>query len=266
MTVRFATGGLDRGLRRRHDLARGDAGRRGQARGERVGLGQPLGDHSAGRRGSPATRRTASSRVSGNVRVVGHLARDAKGRGLAALPDAHLEHPEPSVLDRELDVAEVAVVALQAVRVLAQLARDIGHPRVEARDRLGVMRPGDDVLALRVEHDVAVEGVLPGRGVAGEQDAGPRVHASVPEDHRLDRDARPEILRDPLDLSVRPGLLPHPRAEDRLDGPAELRPRVGRDVVHADDAAVLRLEPRTGSSRRTSRCRRQRRGRRSSSR
>ncbi len=95
--------------------------------------------------------------------VLGHVDRDAERRLRAALADADLEHPEPGVLDRELDVAEVGVVALEPRGVIAQLRGDRGHPLVEDGDRLGLMGPGDDVVALGVEHDVAVQAVLAGR-------------------------------------------------------------------------------------------------------
>ena len=52
------------------------------------------------------------------VRGLGHVECDPE-RGLrAALPDPALEHPQLAVLDRELDVAQVPVVALQAIRVV----------------------------------------------------------------------------------------------------------------------------------------------------
>ena len=231
-------------FRRRDDLAGRDPGRDTEARRERVHVGPALGD--VGRRvredrGDATHGLLARER---EVGVLGHLHRDPQRRLRAPLPDAHLEHPELAVLDGELDVAEVAVVPLEEVRVRAELASHLGHAVIQAGDRLRVMGPRHDVLALGVEHDVAIEDVRAGGRVAGEQDAGPGVGAPVAEDHRLDGDARAEILGDPLLPAVAQGLLAHPRAEDRLDRAAELRPRVRRDLLGADDVAVLRLEPR----------------------
>ena len=49
------------------------------------------------------------------------VARDAEGRGRSPLADAGLQQPQPTELDGELDVADVAVVALQRLQVLQQL-------------------------------------------------------------------------------------------------------------------------------------------------
>ena len=190
----------------------------------------------------PATRRTASSRVSGEVLVLGHVQRDPQGGLRAPLPDAALEHPQLAVLDRELDVAEVPVVALQASRVLVELAPDLRHPLVEDRDRLRPVGAGDDVLALGVEHDVAVQDRFAGRRVAREQDAGPGVDTAVAEDHRLHRHRRAEVVGDPLVLAVGAGPVAVPRAEDGLDRRPELGPRILRHVLDADDVAEHRDE------------------------
>ena len=77
----------------------------------------------------------------------------------ASLADPDLEQPQPAVLDRELDVAQVGVVALEQVRMTPQLVGDRGQPLVERRRSAAVcVRARDDVLALRVEQDVAVQG------------------------------------------------------------------------------------------------------------
>ena len=59
-------------------------------------------------------------------RVLGHVDRHPERRLRAPLADPDLEEPKPAVLDRELDVAEVAVVALEAVGHGAQLGGDVG--------------------------------------------------------------------------------------------------------------------------------------------
>ncbi len=72
------------------------------------------------------------------------------------------------------------------------------------------MSSRDNILALRVEHDVAEGGLLAGGRVAGEHDAGPGVLAAVPEDHRLDGDRRPKVVGDALAPAVRPGTITGP--------------------------------------------------------
>ena len=65
---------------------------------------------------SGRTRATASARESGNDGSSAMSTRDPQRRLRAALADPDLEHPEPAVLDRELDVAQVGVVVLQTRR------------------------------------------------------------------------------------------------------------------------------------------------------
>ena len=52
---------------------------------------------------------------------------------------------------------------------------------------------GDDVLALRVHEELAVELLLAGRWIARERDAGAGIVAEVAEHHRHDVDRRAEV-------------------------------------------------------------------------
>ena len=81
---------------------------------------------------------------------------------------------------------------------------------------------GDDVLALRVHQELAVEDVLAGGGIAREGDAGAGVGAHVAEHHRLDVDRRAPALGDVVQLAVGDGALVVPRAEHGADGAPEL--------------------------------------------
>ena len=74
------------------------------------------GEPSAGGRGARRRARRPRARDSGNAVVLGHVDGDPERRLRAPLADPDLEHPEPAVLDRELDVAQVGVVALQPRR------------------------------------------------------------------------------------------------------------------------------------------------------
>ena len=102
--------------------------------------------------------------------LVHELDRDAQRRLGGALAGAGLQHPELAALDGELDVLHVAVVLLEDA-VDARRARrrppaspvsidGLSEPGLDAR-RLGdVLRradAGDDVLALRVDQELAVE-------------------------------------------------------------------------------------------------------------
>ena len=104
-----------RGLGRRRDLAAGDARATRASPVARATASPRSATVSGGFASRPATRRTASSRVSGKSGSSAMSTGDPQGRLRAALADPDLEHPEPALLDRELDVAEVGVVALERV-------------------------------------------------------------------------------------------------------------------------------------------------------
>ena len=118
----------------------------------------------------------------------------------------------------------------------------LGQALVEDGDRLRPMRAGDDVLALRVEQDVAVQHGLAGRGVARERDAGRRVGAAVAEHHRLDGDRGAQVVGDALAPAVRDGAVAVPGAEHGLDGQPQLLPRVVGHGLDADDRREHRLQ------------------------
>ena len=164
-------------------------------------------------------------------------------RGLAGpLRVPGLEHVELAPLDRELEVLDVLVMGLQLLGVIGELLVDLGHPLLQAGDRLSVADAGHDVLALRVVEVVAVELLGSGDRVAGESHARPRALAHVAEDHGLDIDRGPEVVRDFLRPPVGDGAVGVPGAEDGFDRLPELVHRVGREVlaglslVEADEA------------------------------
>ena len=154
--------------------------------------------------------------------LLDHLDRRAQRRRRRSLRRARLEEVERRFLDGELDVLHVAVVLLEPrdrrEELLVRLGQELTHPL----DRLGRPDPGDDVLALRVLEELAVEPALAGRGVAREADARPGGVALVPEDHLDDVDGGADVVRDlvgaPVDLCARRV----PRIEDGADCALEL--------------------------------------------
>ena len=104
--------------------------------------------------------------------VLGHVDGDPEGGLRAPLADAALEHPEPAVLDRELDVAQVAVVALEPGGVRRGAGR---RRRAAARSStlIGSVRwvPATTSSPWALNMHVAVQDRLAGRGIAGEEDA-----------------------------------------------------------------------------------------------
>ena len=93
--------------------------------------------------------------------------------------------------------------------------------------------PGHHVLALGVDQELAVEGVLAGRGVAGEGHAGRAVAAHVAEDHGLDVHGGAPLGGDVVELAVGDRALVHPGAEDSADRAPKLVTRVLREIAVA---------------------------------
>ena len=256
MTWRPSRGGVDRVGRGEDDLALRGAGRRGDAvrehrvvdarverrvqqrvellgvdRVDRLGLRQqPLGD-----------------------RVAGEAHAGLRG----ALGVARLQHVQTPLLDRELRVLHVLVVRLERAQDLHELRVRVGHDVAQLGDVLGVAHARDDVLALRVDEEVAGRLGLAGDLVAAEGDAGARRVALVAEDHLLDVDRRAPVVRDPADAPVLDGALARPRVEDRADRLRELVARGLREVLAGlvfEDRRERRLQL-AQLARRRARCR-----------
>ena len=161
--------------------------------------------------------------------LLDHLDRRPQRRRRGSLRRPRLEQVERPLLDRELDVLHVAVVLLEPADRREQLRVRLRQQLVHPLDRLGRADSGDDVLALRVLEELAVEPALAGGRVAREADARPGAVALVPEDHLDDVDGGAEVVRDlvgaPVDLRARrvPGV------EDGADRLLELGARVLRE-------------------------------------
>ena len=99
--------------------------------------------------------------------------------------------------------------------------------RQHVAERLDLLRradAGDDVLALRVHQELAVEHVLAARRVAREADAGAESLAHVAEHHRLDVDGGAPLGRDAVQPAVADGAVVAPRSGT----PPRSRPRAAR--------------------------------------
>ena len=81
---------------------------------------------------------------------------------------------------------------------------------------------GDDVFALRVDQEIAVEGLLAGGGIAREADARAGIFALVAEDHLHDVDGGAQQAGNVLDAAVGDGFLRHPGLEHGADRAPEL--------------------------------------------
>ena len=104
--------------------------------------------------------------------------------------------------------------------------REVLGERIEV---FGVADAGHDVLALRVDEEVAVRLVLAGGRVAREADTGAAVVVAVAEHHRLHVHRGAEIVADALTDPIRDGAGAVPAPEHGLDGALELHQRVLRE-------------------------------------
>ena len=154
-----------------------------------------------------------------------------------ALGAARLQHVQTSLLDRELGVLHVLVVALQVAQDLAQLHVDGGHPVAELREVARRAHARHDVLALGVRDEVAAGLGRAGDLVARERDARAGGVARVAEHHLLDVDRGAPVVRNALDAPVGDRPLARPGVEDGEDRAPQLLARVAREVVEGAEAA-----------------------------
>jgi hypothetical protein len=110
----------------------------------------------------------------GDEALIGEFNRDPK-RGLGgALAGASLQHPQLALLDRELEVLHVAIVALQPTVDPRQFGERLRHRRFHRRlvgagtfarcfgDFLRRANAGDNVLTLGVDQELAIKTPLAG--------------------------------------------------------------------------------------------------------
>ena len=220
-------------IRREHDLARGRARRRRQAGGDHVALGVGID----GRVQQLVERSGIDPRhriVLADQPFAGEFDGDAQRRLGGALAAAGLQHPQLALLDRELHVLHVAVVLFQQRVDPRQLGEGFRHRGFHRRlvgagflacvfgDVLRRADAGDDVLALRVDQEFAVQPALAGGRIAGEGDAGGRGVAHVAEHHRLHVDRGAPGFRDVVQPAIGHRAGVHPGGEHRADGAPEL--------------------------------------------
>ena len=125
---------------------------------------------------------------------------------------------------------------------IAELLVDRGHDLFELGDLLGSAHAGDDIFALGVEQELAVELLGAGGGIAGESDAGAGGVSHVAEDHGLDVDGGAEHVIDVVHAAIVLGAVILPGAEDGVAGHHELIIRILRKInlgVLLDDLFVL---------------------------
>ena len=159
-----------------------------------------------------------------------HVDGDLQGRRGGSLAGPGLQHVELVLLDRELDVLHVAVMAFENRAHLGQLAEHRRHGFLHRRQLavLGLFAgdgqllrradAGDHILALGVDQELAVKAIGAGRRVAGEGDAGGAIAAHIAEDHGLHIDGGAPGGGNIVQAAVNDGPLVHPGFKHRADG------------------------------------------------
>src|SRR5579885_1603919 len=110
---------------------------------------------------SAGTRRTAVSQSMSFSFSISMANRTAAG----------LEHEDLAILNRKLEVLNILKVFLELGADSFQLVIGLGHVGFEIRNRLGRAYARDNVLALRVNEELAVEDLFASRRVARERHA-----------------------------------------------------------------------------------------------
>ena len=226
----FAAACLRR-VRVEDDPAGRRSGRGGEAPGDDVVASQP-GSIIGCRRWSicaGSMRAIASSRFSSPSSD--HRDCGTHRGGGRALRGSGLEQVQPPLLDRELDVLHVAVVPLEPIDRLLELGEGGREEAAHVVERSGQPDSRDDVLALRVDQELAADAALAGGGVAAEADAGGAVVTLVPEHHLHHVDGGAEVVRDLVGLPVDARARRVPGVEDRADRAEQLVVGVVRERV-----------------------------------
>ena len=162
--------------------------------------------------------------------LVDELGRDPEGRPRGPLADPGLQHPQLAALDRELDVAQVAVVLLELAHDRHQLVVRLLVQALEVGQGQRVADPGDDILTLGVLQVVAVDALGPRGRVARERHPRARVRGHVAEHHRADVDRGAQVGGDALLAAIQDRAIGVPRVEDGPDGKVHLLARLLREL------------------------------------
>ena len=169
--------------------------------------------------------------LTGDQTLVDHLRSDAQGSRGSSLARSRLQEVERSLLDRELDVLQVAVVPLEAPERLDELLERLRHALAHPVDRLRSADARDDVLALRVREKLAVEQPFARGRVPREADAGARASAAIPEDHLDDVHGGAEVVGNVVRAAVHLRARRVPRVEDRPVSAAQLVAGILRELA-----------------------------------
>ena len=136
-----------------------------------------------------------------------HVAGDLHRGEAGAFAVAGLQHEEFAVLDGELEVLHVFEVLLEGLLDFEEFA--VGRRKLffHADDGFRRAHAGNNVFALRVDQELAVEDLGAAGRVAREGDAGTAGLTHVAENHALHVDRRAPLVRDVVFAAVDVGAL-----------------------------------------------------------
>ncbi len=167
-----------------------------------------------------------------------HVHRHIQSRCTGTFSDTRLQHPESSLLNRELQILHVLVVAFEFVSDRDQLFVKLRILFLKREQVLVLIilgffvkrrrRPGsgNDIFTLCVHEPLAVEFVLTGCGVSRESDTRRTLFSHVTENHGLYVCRGTPFVRDTLDATVRVGTFTVPAFEYRTNSTPELLHRI----------------------------------------
>ncbi len=212
------------------DLAGGGAGAGGKAGGDDLGL---LHFGEIEDRGEQLFELVGRVAENGGFPVdellLDHVGGELEAGGGGAFAVTRLEHEQLAFLDGELDVLHILEVLLEGRADLEELGVGLGHDVLELEHGLGGAHACDDVFALGVDEEFAVELVGAVRGVAGERNAGAGGLAGVTEHHGLDVNGGAPLGGDVVFAAIDDRAVVHPRSEHGAGGSTELVPSAVRE-------------------------------------
>jgi hypothetical protein len=179
--------------------------------------------------------------------LVDHCDRGFHGGRRGPLRGSRLQEVQAAFLDGELDVLHVAVVLLEPLDRPLELDEGVREPPTHLPERDRQADPGDDVLTLSVDEELAAEAALARRRVAAEAHAGATVVTLVPEHHLHHVDGGAEVVRDLVLLAVDACARRVPRLEHGAHGANQLLVGVLRErapgALQVDLLVPLDQEP-----------------------
>ena len=167
--------------------------------------------------------------------VDGDLQRGFRG----AFAVARLKHVERAALDRELQILHVAIVGFELLvgalklgehlrhRLLKRLARFFHLFARGFGQRLRRANAGDDIFALRVDQELAVERLGARARIARERNAGRARLAHIAKHHRLHIDGGAPAFGDVVVLAIEDRAIVHPACEHGAHRTPKLILRIG---------------------------------------